>query len=124
MKRIVINISKFFFRISSMMEILCGLFGIVRSANVRHLLFCIIGISGVFQLVHGRHRDIDNVQFETGLKYESSKLSSAEESVDDGKLNNMHICFDFEMKPNEKKNNEMKIKIENSINQFNIALYV
>lgn len=81
-----------------MMEILCGLFGIVRSANVRHLLFCIIGISGVFQLVHGRHRDIDNVQYESGLKYESSKLSSAEKSVDDGKFEIFAYLPNFETK--------------------------
>lgn len=76
-----------------MMEIHCGLFGIVRSASVRHLLFCIIGISGVFQLVHGRHRDIDNVQYETGLKYESSKLSSEEKYDDTGKFEILHICL-------------------------------
>lgn len=68
------------------MEILGGSFGIVRSANVRNVLFFLVGICGVFQLVHGRHRDV-NVPYETSLKYDS-QLTSAEKS-DDGELNCM-----------------------------------
>ncbi|XP_055301945.1 acetylcholinesterase-like isoform X2 [Sitodiplosis mosellana] len=65
-----------------MMEILCGSFGIVRSANVRNVFFFLVGICGVFQLVHGRHRDVENVPYETALKYDS-QLASAEKSADD-----------------------------------------
>lgn len=104
------------------MEILCGLFGIVRSANVRHLLFCIIGISGAIQLVHGRHRDIDNVQYETGLKYESSKLSSAEKSIDDGKFKNIYAyLFDFEM-INQLKFKMKRKKKENKNRKFHKSI--
>lgn len=68
-----------------MMEILGGNFGVVRSANVRNVLFFLVGICGVCQLVHGRHRDVDNVPYETALKYDS-QLTSAEKSADDGEL--------------------------------------
>lgn len=69
-----------------MMEILSGLFNIVRSANLRHLLFCFVGICGIFQLVHGRHRDVENMQYDTtGLKYDP-QLSSADKSSDDGRF--------------------------------------
>lgn len=68
-----------------MMEILCRSSAIVRSANVRNVLFFLVGICGVFQLVHGRHRDIENIPYETALKYDS-QLSSAEKSANDGEL--------------------------------------
>ena len=75
-----------------MMEILCGSFGIVRSANVRNILFFLVGICGVFQLVHGRHREVENIPYETALKYDS-QLSSVEKSADDGELLCMKILL-------------------------------
>lgn len=65
------------------MEILCRSSAIVRSANVRNVLFFLVGICGIFQLVHGRHRDIGNVPYEAALKYDSH-LSSVEKSGNDG----------------------------------------
>lgn len=72
------------------MEILCGTFSIVRSANVRNVLFFLVGICGVFQLVHGRHRDVENIPYETALKYDS-QLASVEKSADDGELHCMKM---------------------------------
>lgn len=71
-----------------MMEILCKPVSCVRSANVRNVLFFLVGICGVFQLVHGRHRDVENVPYESALKYDS-QLTSAEKSADDGELHCM-----------------------------------
>lgn len=68
-----------------MMEILCRSVSNVRSANVRNVLFFLVGICGVFQLVHGRHRDVENVPYESALKYDS-QFTSAEKSADDGEL--------------------------------------
>lgn len=66
------------------MEILYRGFGVARSTSVLHIIFCLIGIIGTFQLVHARHRDVDDVQYQNaGLKYDS-QLSSAEHTADDG----------------------------------------
>lgn len=78
-------------------------------------------------MVHGRHRDIDNVQYETGLKYESSKLSSAEQSVDDGKFERYaYILFCWnETECNWKWKKKEKKNIENSIKSiYNSATHV
>lgn len=96
------------------MEILFSSFGSVRSAaNVRNVLFFLVGVCGVFQLVHGRHRDVDNVPYETALKYDS-QLTSAEKSADDGKL---HSCMWNQKKKhsNKKALNSFTTLLENIV---------
>lgn len=91
------------------MDILCRSSAIVRSANVRNILFIVVGICGVFQLVHGRHRDIGNVPYESALKYDS-QLSSAEKSINDGKL----LCPNYLRKKNQQQQKQNQ-KIKNTI---------
>lgn len=67
-----------------MMEIHFGYPFIVRSTNVRNIIFFLVGICGIFQIVHGRHRDVENLAYDT-----ASQLTSAEKSADDGEL----ICM-------------------------------
>lgn len=69
-----------------MMEILGGLFGLVRTTSLRHLLVCFVGICGIFQLVHARHRDADSIQYDTtDLRYNQQQFSP-DKSSDDGKF--------------------------------------
>lgn len=83
---------------------------VARSANVRNILCFLVGICGIFQLVHGRHREVENVPYESVLKYDS-QLSSAEKSVNDGELlfPQIIIIFHFSLKKNRDHNEQRPI---------------
>lgn len=71
------------------MEILGRLIYLAKPIKFGQIIVCILSILGIFnRIVDCRHRDIDNVQFQTNGQKHSSQLASSmsdRANHDDGK---------------------------------------